>query len=450
MSFRWHEQARLIVGGIGGEEICPDAPSKTQRAKTLANKTLVHKIPAALPDTPESLCHLGADDFRIGGPESPIGESLKAESGTGESATAKTAAGGDAADRGSTDKTETGESETAKSKTGETETATGGGFAGAGDAGDGPHGFETLTGGTSGAPRRISRTAASWQASFAVNARLFDIGPGTRTAILGRLVHSLALYGALESLSLGAQLHILSGLSPRAQGAALVGIDLLYATPAQLRLILESPGPDLALRTLVVGGSKLDPALRAAWGQRAPACRIREFYGAAEASFITLADETTPEASVGRPYPGVSLRIEDGEILIQSPYLFTGYASDPGSARWRDGWLALGERGTLQDGFLYLHGRTSRMVKIADQATYPEEIESFLQALPGVTRAAVTPVPDALRGVRLVAHVMGEAGDDMLLRALRQAFGPLKAPRDIRRPSIWPLLPSGKTDLSAL
>ena len=146
----------------------------------------------------------------------------------------------------------------------------------------------------------------------------------------------------------------------------------------------------------------------------------------------------------------MELRIEDGEIWVKSPYLFTAYASDPGPARWRDGWLALGERGRLRDGFLYLQGRLSRMVKVADQAAYPEEMEAFLQAIPGVSRAAVTAIPDALRGARLVAHVIGEASDEALLRALRAAFGPLKAPREIRRPAVWPMLPSGKTDLGAL
>ena len=38
--------------------------------------------------------------------------------------------------------------------------------------------------------------------------------------------------------------------------------------------------------------------------------QFREFYGAAETSFITLADETTPDTSVGRPYPGVDLHLD--------------------------------------------------------------------------------------------------------------------------------------------
>ena len=73
--------------------------------------------------------------------------------------------------------------------------------------------FETLTSGSTGPPRRIRRTQASWTASFAVNAG-FGIGPGARVAVPGRLVHSLSLYGAVEGLHLGAEVHLLDGLRP--------------------------------------------------------------------------------------------------------------------------------------------------------------------------------------------------------------------------------------------
>ena len=118
---------------------------------------------------------------------------------------------------------------------------------GAGELAAGPGCFETLTSGSSGVARRILRSVASWQASFAVNGALFGIGPGVRVAVLGRLVHSLALYGAVEALSLGAELHLLDDLRPDRQRAALASrrVDLLYATPAQLRLLIEAGGPQV-------------------------------------------------------------------------------------------------------------------------------------------------------------------------------------------------------------
>lgn len=327
---------------------------------------------------------------------------------------------------------------------------------------DGPHPlFETLTGGSTGRPRRIRRSQASWTASFARNAALFDLGPGSRTAVLGGLIHSLALYGALESLHLGAELHLLAVLRPDRQRFALAArrVGLLYATPAQMRQIVEAPGPDLPqLTRILIGGSKLDPALRAALARLAPAAQVQEFYGAAEASFVTLADAATPPASVGRPYPGVRLWVRDalgqdlpegetGAIWVDSPYLFQGYADAPPRA---PGPWALGEEGWLQDGCLFLAGRSARKVKIADQTVYPEAIETLLLAQPGITRAAVLPRPDAKRGLHLIAALQGRFEADALLTRLRQEFGPLAAPRRLIAVSDWPELASGKTDLPAL
>lgn len=320
------------------------------------------------------------------------------------------------------------------------------------DAGQGA--FETLTSGSSGQPRRIVRSVQSWTDSFAVNAAAFGIGPGCRVAVLGQLVHSLALYGALEAAHLGAELHLLDSLRPDRQRAALAArrVGVLYATPAQLRLLLEAGGPELPdLRLVLVGGSKLDRRLRAGLAAMTEA-EVREFYGAAEASFITLAGPDTPEESVGRAYLGVEILVRGGTIWVKSPYLFMGYAGeDKGSAVWDQGWLSVGEMGRLEGGFLYLSGRAGRMVTVADQNVFPEEIEAFIAGLPGVDRVAVLPRADALRGRVLVAVVMGDGAQEAaILRACRAHLGPLKAPRAVIWRGDWPVLASGKTDLRAL
>jgi long-chain acyl-CoA synthetase len=333
--------------------------------------------------------------------------------------------------------------------------------------------FETLTAGSTGQPRRILRTQASWIASFAVDAR-FGIGPGARLATLGRLIHSLSLYGAIEGLHLGADVHLLADLRPDRQWKALKALKIthLYATPAQLRL-LEGDTNCLDLQLILVGGSKLDAALRSTLAAMAPNAQIREFYGAAETSFITLADETTPDAAVGRPYPGVELTLDPGgEVWVRSPYLFLGYASSTvathhpalpsplggegqgegkSATRWRDGWLSVGEIGWIEDGNLYLKGRAGRMVTVADQNVFPEEIEGLLHSLPGIRRAAVLPVADAKRGQVLIALAQGDPGQEAAIMArLRAELGPLKAPKALIWLQDWPTLPSGKTDLVSL
>lgn len=336
-------------------------------------------------------------------------------------------------------------------------------------SGDAQHGvFETLTSGSSGAARRILRTQRSWIDSFAVNALLFGIGPGEAVAVLGRLEHSLALYGAMEALHLGADLHLLAGLRPDRQMAALAArrVAVLYATPAQLVLLVEARARGVpqvpGLRLVLVGGAKLDSATRAACKAAFPDARVREFYGAAETSFVTLAADDTPDAAVGRPYPGVRISVRDddgvpvpdgstGRIWVRSPYLFRGYVGvEVPATRWHGGWLTIGEHGWLSDGYLYLAGRENRMVTIADQNVFPEEVETFLLAQPGVKRAAVLTRLDMRRGHVLHAVIMGDVDPARIQAACRAALGPLKAPRRVALRGNWPLLPSGKTDLAAL
>lgn len=315
--------------------------------------------------------------------------------------------------------------------------------------------FETLTGGSLGQPRRVIRSQASWCASFAVNAGLFGIGPGARVATLGALVHSLSLYAAIEALHLGADLHLIDGLRPDRQASALAArrAEVLYATPAQLRATLATLAALPDLRHVVIGGARLDAALRQSLAQAAPQARLHEFYGAAEASFITLASGPYNGETVGQPYPGVTLRLDgQGLIWVKSPYLFTGYAGDdPGSARWQEGWLTVGEMGEMTEAGLRLRGRAGRMVTVADRNVFPEEIETFLLGLPGIQRAAVLPLPDPARGHVLVAVLQGDRGQEpAIAAALRAELGPMIAPKRLIWRKDWPVLPSGKTDLARL
>jgi long-chain acyl-CoA synthetase len=322
-------------------------------------------------------------------------------------------------------------------------------------------GFETLTSGSTGAPRRIGRSISSWLTSFAVNADLFGIGPGVGVAVLGRFVQSLSLYGAVEGVSLGAQVHLLEGLRPDRQRAVLAArrVEVLWAAPPQLQLLVEAGGACLpALRCVLVGGAKLDAGLRMALRVMCPRADVREFYGAAEASFITLSDAATPTHAVGRPYPGVEVALggpgmstTEGQVWVRSPYLFDAYGgANAGGAKWQDGWLRLGEIGRMEAGHLVLLGRSDRMVTVAGQNAYPEAMELFLLSQPGVARAAVVPRPDVRRGHVLEAVVMGAIDAPALLAALRAQFGPLIAPKRVQIRADWPLLASGKVNLAAI
>ena len=326
-----------------------------------------------------------------------------------------------------------------------------------------------LTSGTSGTPKMILRSQQTWLSSIAVNQSLFNIGPNDRYVVLGALSHSLSLYAAAEALQVGADLYLFAGLRPDRQMMQLAKINatVLYATPAQLRQIVAQPIQEYSdtLRLILVGGSKLDAETRDMLQIIAPRANIHEFYGASETSFIALSDGTTPSESVGRAYPGVTITIRDpfgndaqhgqvGEIWVESPYLFDGYvALSEDDTRRSGAALTVGEYGHLdKEGYLYLAGRKGRMVTIADQNVFPEEIETCLLDLPQISRVAVLPIPDKKRGNRLVAYIetCAEISDDVILRHCRQSLGTLKSPQSIHRPDHFPTLASGKPDLLAL
>jgi long-chain acyl-CoA synthetase len=334
--------------------------------------------------------------------------------------------------------------------------------------------FFCQTGGSTGAPKRIARSMDSWIASFTHNAALFELGPADHYACLGPLNHSLNLYAATEAGHLGADLSLLQDHRPDAQLDAMAarGATVIYATPTNLHMLASAArrlGQTLpAVRYLFVGGADLPHSTAQLLTQMAPHAALRVFYGAAETSFITMAGADTPAGSVGRPYGGVRLELRDaqgalcaagqeGAIWVQSPYAFDHYASGHNPHFIRDGdWISLGERGVLDDrGQLFLRGRAERMFQIAGENVYPETIEAFLLAVPGITHAAVLPRPDATRGAVAVAAIKtGPDGDaldqDVLLSQLRSGFGPMIAPRALYVLTDWPQLPSGKTDYSAL
>ena len=137
-----------------------------------------------------------------------------------------------------------------------------------------------------------------------------------------------------------------------------------------------------SLHTLIVGGAAVDPA----WKEIAAALELRleVGYGLTEASPIVslgLAEEC-PSGSVGRPLPGVEVRLgPDDEIQVRGPGVMHGYFKDPEltTATLVDGWLRTGDCGSLdENGFLFIIGRLKEaIVSATGETIYPEEAEPY-------------------------------------------------------------------------
>lgn len=322
--------------------------------------------------------------------------------------------------------------------------------------------FQCETGGTSGKPKRIRRNAESWLASIRVISEKYT-NSAACYGILGDLGHSLAFYAAVEAQIIGNRCVSVVGRSPKeqAQQFAGAGVDVIYATPTQMRLLSKSRYVLEHVQVVFIGGGRLDPETRARVQSLAPNAQILQFYGAAETSFITLAEPHHDAASVGIAFPGVEIDIRNtdsdgiGDVWVKSPYVFSEYAQGHApDTHWQDGWLTIGELGKIDDaGQLFLSGRKSRVFTVADKTIYPEDIEHYLNAQTKVIASAVFPVDDPLRGARIYVALCSEHTDDDRMQGM---LGELKERGvmvdrwRIYGSDDWPMLLSGKPNYQKL
>ncbi|WP_320777382.1 AMP-dependent synthetase/ligase [Streptomyces sp. CRN 30] len=98
--------------------------------------------------------------------------------------------------------------------------------------------------------------------------------------------------------------------------------------------------------------------------------------------------------TVGKALPGTEIRVAgDGEILVRGPSLFQGYVGDGAATRavLRDGWLATGDLGRLDDqGYLTITGRKKDIViTTGGKSVAPAALEQRLRMHPLIHQAVV-------------------------------------------------------------
>jgi fatty-acyl-CoA synthase len=153
-------------------------------------------------------------------------------------------------------------------------------------------------------------------------------------------------------------------------------------------------------------------------------------------------------SSVGRPLPGVDLRIVDpdtgtvlpqgqvGEIRVKG-YVTVGYYKDVDKNRAAfdaSGYLITGDLGCLDgEGRLYFRGRIKEMIKTGGINVAPVEVEETLMAHPAVKLACVTSVPDQQRDEVVAAVIVCRQGHSVaeaeLLGHCRRQLAAYKIPR---------------------
>ncbi len=142
-----------------------------------------------------------------------------------------------------------------------------------------------------------------------------------------------------------------------------------------------------------------------------------EGYGLTEGGVVTLNPVYSPRpGSIGKALPGVETRIaDDGELLVRSPCLFSGYFKDPAStaAVIRDGWLYTGDIAEIDsDGFLYITGRKKELIVSSNgKKIYPARIEGLFKSETLINQVLL--IGDKMPYVTALFTVNPQVGEDL-------------------------------------
>ncbi len=352
-----------------------------------------------------------------------------------------------------------------------------------------PDGIATVifSSGSTGDPKGVVLTHFNIAANLEQVSSVFAFRPDDRLLSVLPFFHSFGftINGMLPALrGFGAVFH------PNPLDAVSIGAlagkhaaTILVGPPTFLQSYVRrcASGDFSSLRIVIAGAEKLSPQLAKEFGDRF-GTRPLEGYGTTECAPVVTVnafDVQTPEgiqkgsksSTIGRPLPGMSMRIVDpetfaplppgkpGMLLLRGPNVMMGYLGRPEKTAevMRDGWYVTGDIVTCDDeGFVAIMDRLSRFSKIGGEMVPHVRIEDALHQLAGANARvfAVTAVPDKRKGeVLVVFHTLEEEALRACLDRMQELGLPnLWVPRrqHFFRVESFPSLGTGKLDLRRL
>lgn len=235
-----------------------------------------------------------------------------------------------------------------------------------------------------------------------------------------------------------------------ARATVLMGVPTFYTRLLQNAALSRETTKHM--RLFISGSAPLLAETHREWSARTGHA-VLERYGMTETNMNTsnpYDGERVPGA-VGFPLPGVSVRVTDpetgkelprdeiGMIEVKGPNVFKGYWRMPEKtkAEFRDdGFFITGDLGKIDaKGYVHILGRGKDLVISGGFNVYPKEIESEMDAMPGVIESAVIGVPHADFGEGVTAVLVCNKGADVteaaVLKALDGRLAKFKMPKRV-------------------
>lgn len=331
------------------------------------------------------------------------------------------------------------------------------------------------TSGTSGRPKGIvhGSTPDIEMMTLAYDglSALWTYGPDDIHLVAGPLYHAGPLGYCNLTLYSGGTVVLMDTWDPIEflRSVQNLRVTTTFLTPAHFIRILEVPEAkrrrlDLtSLRHVIHAGAPCPITVKHRIIEALPHAAIWEFYGMSEGGATRASTEEWLErpGTVGRPWPGVEIRIldpdsgeplgvnVDGLVYVRPARGRFHYHND--DAKTEDAWkgdaFTVGDVGHLdEDGYLYLTDRRADMVIRNGVNIYPREIEEVLYRHAQVVDCAVFGIPDDRSGEQLAAVVetRGPVTVEELQDWCRGALDPFKCPTVIDLREQLPRDPNGK------
>ena len=279
------------------------------------------------------------------------------------------------------------------------------------------------SGGTTGTPKHVVHSMERLFAGYTVEER-----PPRRILCLYAADHIAGLDAFFQALCRGSTLVIPAGRDAESVGRAIEGhgVEVLPATPTFLQFLLLgglAENRDLStVRIIPHGAEPMPEALRRRIERAFPHARLVNRFGLTELGALPVeADPEDPDAFFLRA-PGYAWKLENGEVLIQSPSRCLGTLEE--GLCEENAWYRTGDLGEFTgSGSLRILGHRESLINVGGEKILPERVEALLLEQEGVLDAGVRPEPHPLTGQAVVADLVLKEGieERALLRQLRRA-----------------------------